>query len=153
MVGCGRTRRSRSRGSDAAITGVAGWRYTGGVELRSPIVVLLVLLLTMLPLGSLACDVHCGVTASSGQLSLKSQACVEHDCCDTSHAVLCTSPQAQGAMGTVAAGSSELLAGQSVEAVATGSADIATQESAARPGHDSSPPGLESARTQTPLRI
>jgi hypothetical protein len=128
-------------------------RYTGGVARRSPIVVLLVLLLAMLPLGSLACDIHCGVTTPSAQISLKSQACVEHDCCDTSHAVLCTGSQAQGAMGTVAAGSSELLAGQSVEAVAIGSADIATQESAARPGHDSSPPGLESARNQMPLRI
>jgi hypothetical protein len=123
------------------------------VERRSPIVVLLVLLLAMLPVGSLACDVQCSVTTPNAQPLQVSQACVEHDCCHASHAVLCTGSQAQGAMGSVVAGSSKLLTGLSVEAVTTGSADIATKESAARSGHDSSPPGLASARTQTPLRI
>jgi hypothetical protein len=115
--------------------------------------VLLVLLLAMLPVGSLACDVQCSVTTPNAQPLQVSQACVEHDCCHASHAVLCTGSQAQGAMGSVVAGSSKLLTGLSVEAVTTGSADIVTEQGATRRPVTCSPPGVESARNQTPLRI
>jgi hypothetical protein len=117
--------------------------------------VLLVLLLAMLPLGSAACNVHCGVTAiQTARHSLVSQAHADHGCCHASHATAgCTLSPADDASAAVLARDLQVRASLTVAAVATAWVEIATGESAARPGIDSSPPGSETARNQIPLRI
>jgi hypothetical protein len=124
------------------------------VERRSPIAVLLVLLLTMLPLGSAACDVHCGLTTRGAEHALVGHGSADHMCCHASHATAhCSMSQAQDAGAFVATRGSLMAASLTAVAAATVWVDTATEESAARRGVDSLPPGSDAARTQTPLRI
>ena len=122
------------------------------MERRSPLaVLLLVLLLTMLPLGSAACDVHCGVTST--QLSLVSPAFAKHECCHTNRAALCALSQPQGAMEAAAAHGSQVSGSLMAAAAVALPVDVAPQESAGRRVIDSSPPSSEITRNQMPLRI
>ena len=124
------------------------------MERRSPTaVLLLLLLLSMLPLGGAACDVHCGVTRMSMRLSLGSQSLAKHECCHTSHATMCAPSQPQGAMEAAAARAPQISASLIAAAVAALPVDVAPQESAGRRSIELSPPGSEIARNQMPLRI
>ena len=115
--------------------------------------VLLVLLVAMLPLGSGVCDVHCGAASPNIQAPLARQACAEHECCHTSHAVLCERSHAQGALGMVAASGLQTLGSLTLSVAGTGPLTIATEKSAAGQAADSSPPVSQTARSQTQLRI
>jgi hypothetical protein len=117
------------------------------------IAVLLVLLVAMLPFGGAVCDVHCGAVSPNIQGPLASQACVEHECCHTRHAVLCDSSHAQGVLGMVAASGLQTLGSLTLSVAGTGPLAMATEKSAGGQAADSSPPVSQTARSQTQLRI